>query len=57
MKAVQRFLSLLEGGETVTADGDELHFEVDTRIDAQLLISVAPSGYLRRVRGRSGVQG
>ena len=31
------------------ADGKRLRFEVDSRIDAKLLISVAPSGYLRRV--------
>jgi len=52
MTAVQRFLSLLAAGERLGADGERLHFEIDRRIDAKLLVSVAPSGYLRRVRRR-----
>ena len=49
LTAVQRFLSVLQSGSTLGADGEPLRFEVDSRIDAKLLISVAPCGYLRRV--------
>jgi cephalosporin hydroxylase len=49
MTAVQSFLSTLETEATAAADGKRLLFEVDSRIDAKLLISTAPRGYLRRV--------
>jgi cephalosporin hydroxylase len=49
LTAVQRYLSLLAAGEHLAADGARLQFEIDWRIDAKLLVSVAPSGYLRRV--------
>jgi cephalosporin hydroxylase len=49
MTAVQRYLSFLAAGERFGADGKKLDFEIDERIDAKLLVSVAPSGYLRRV--------
>ena len=49
LTAVQRFLAKLESEVIRAADGKRLRFEVDSRIDAKLLISVAPSGYLRRV--------
>lgn len=49
LTAVKRFLSKLESEPITAADGKRLRFEVDSRIDAKLLISVAPSGYLRRV--------
>jgi cephalosporin hydroxylase len=49
LTAVQLFLAKLESEAIAAADGKRLRFEVDSRIDAKLLISVAPSGYLRRV--------
>jgi hypothetical protein len=49
MTAVQRFLSLLETEKTCAADGGQLRFEADSRVDGKLLITVAPGGYLRRV--------
>ena len=49
MTAVRVFLSSLETEATAAADGMRLLFEVDSRIDAKLLISTAPRGYLRRV--------
>ena len=52
MTAVRRYLSLLAAGERFGADGARLQFEIDWRIDAKLLVSVAPSGYLRRIEGR-----
>ena len=47
MTAIDKFLTILETGATA-ADGRPLEFTVDTRIDAKLLISTAPRGYLRR---------
>jgi cephalosporin hydroxylase len=49
MTAIQFFLSMLEAEATAAADGTRLLFEADPRIDAKLLISTAPRGYLRRV--------
>ena len=54
LTAVQLFLSLLATGKHFGADGEQLHFEIDRRIDAKLLVSVAPSGYLLRVRRQHG---
>jgi cephalosporin hydroxylase len=50
MTAVHQFLSSLAIKETIAADGEELFFEIDSAIDNKLLISVAPRGYLRRVK-------
>jgi cephalosporin hydroxylase len=50
MTAVQDFLTVLATENISGADGDPLRFDVDTRIDGKLLVSVAPSGYLRRVK-------
>ena len=50
MGTVQHFLTVLETENIVGADGDPLRFHVDTRIDSKLLVSVAPGGYLRRVK-------
>jgi cephalosporin hydroxylase len=47
--AVERYLSLLGKQETIAADGDILRLTPDARIDAKLLVSMAPGGYLRRV--------
>jgi cephalosporin hydroxylase len=52
MTAVQHFLSFVATGERFGADGKKLYFEIDRRIDSKLLVSVAPSGYLRRVATR-----
>jgi cephalosporin hydroxylase len=50
MTAVHRFLSRLASENIPAADGEQLCFEIDSRIDSKLLITVAPGGYLRRVR-------
>ena len=50
MTAVQRFLTQLETEHVIADDGERLRFEPDAEIDSKLLISVAPRGYLRRVR-------
>jgi cephalosporin hydroxylase len=50
MTAVQRFLTKLETEQIIADDGERLRFEPDAEIDSKLLISVAPRGYLRRVR-------
>jgi cephalosporin hydroxylase len=50
MTAAQSFLTALGRTEMLAADGERLWFEVDTRIDNKLLVSVAPRGYLRRVQ-------
>lgn len=50
MTAVQHFLSSLAIKEAIAADGEQLFFEIDSVIDNKLLISVAPHGYLRRVK-------
>jgi cephalosporin hydroxylase len=46
--AVAEYLSGLAQREERDLNGRPLRFEVDTYIDSKLLISVAPSGYLRR---------
>ena len=44
MTAVRQFLDELK------REGDEkMRFEIDTEIDASLMISVAKNGYLRRI--------
>jgi cephalosporin hydroxylase len=50
MTAVRRFLSLIAAGDRLGADGRKLLFEIDRRIDSKLLVSVAPEGYLRRIK-------
>jgi cephalosporin hydroxylase len=48
--AVREFLRCLkEEGRTAT-DGAPLHFEIDKMIENKLLITVAPDGYLRRIK-------
>jgi cephalosporin hydroxylase len=49
LTAVQRFLSMVAAGQTLAADGGTLQFQMDSRIDSTLLVSVAPHGYLRRI--------
>lgn len=50
MTAVRHFLTKLETEQIIADDGERLRFEPDAEIDSKLLISVAPGGYLRRVR-------
>ena len=49
MTAVEHFLAMASSEVTPAADGERLLFEADTRIDAKLLITTAPRGYLRRI--------
>jgi len=48
LTAVRRFISSLAAQRRTGNDGRPLHFEVDSRLDSKLLITVAPGGYLRR---------
>jgi len=47
--AVREYLSFLNGNQNIASDGSVLNFEVNQLIENKLLISVAPSGYLRRI--------
>lgn len=47
--AVWEYLRRLKTEKHLAADGAPLTFEVDTSIEAKLLITVAPDGYLKRV--------
>ncbi|MEZ6139770.1 MAG: cephalosporin hydroxylase family protein [Zavarzinella sp.] len=47
--AVHAYLKHLENHPTVGQDGKPLSFEIDHTTDSQLLISVAPEGYLKRL--------
>jgi cephalosporin hydroxylase len=40
---------MVAAGHTLAADGGTLQFQIDSRIDSTLLVSVAPHGYLRRI--------
>jgi len=46
--AVQAYLEILDREGRIAQDGRALHLKSDTTIDNQLLISVAPNGYLIR---------
>jgi cephalosporin hydroxylase len=46
--AVFEYLKLLHDGKTLAADGQPLSLEIDKQMDARLLITVAPSGFLKR---------
>lgn len=46
--AVFEYMKLLESGGLTGADGQMLAFEIDRHLEDQLLITVAPSGFLRR---------
>ena len=48
--AVWEYLKRLNGEGRKAADGDPLNLEVDKTIENKLLITVAPHGYLRRVK-------
>jgi cephalosporin hydroxylase len=50
MTAVASYLPMLKERRIEADDGRRLIFEIDRSIDSKLLISVAPRGYLRRVR-------
>jgi cephalosporin hydroxylase len=47
--AVREYLRRIDDGCSAGEDGAALGFEVDTNLESKLLISVAPSGYLRRI--------
>jgi cephalosporin hydroxylase len=48
--AVNEYLRRLESRYLMTNDDNAIEFEIDSKIDSKLLISVAPSGYLKRLR-------
>jgi len=48
--AVHEYLRRLEKEGRKAADGEPLHFEIDKMIENKLLITVAPDGYLKRVK-------
>ena len=48
--AVREYLRRLKEEGRTAADGARLHFEIDKMIENKLLITVAPDGYLKRVR-------
>lgn len=48
--AVWEYLRRLKEERCTAADGAPLHFEIDKTIENKLLITVAPDGYLRRVK-------
>lgn len=47
--AVFQYLKELNSQSTLASDGQRLRLEIDRQIESQLLITVAPSGYLRRI--------
>jgi cephalosporin hydroxylase len=47
--AVHQFLAETKDREVLSQDGDPMRFQIDKEIENQLLITVAPDGYLRRV--------
>jgi cephalosporin hydroxylase len=47
--AVWKYLQRLKDESRVGADGAALDFEIDAALENKLLITVAPSGYLRRI--------
>jgi cephalosporin hydroxylase len=47
--AVFEYLGLLKEGTTMAADGGVLNFAIDKQIENQLLITVAPDGFLARI--------
>jgi len=49
LSAARRYLSRIAQDHVVAADGKRLKLEIDSAIDAKLMISVAPEGYVRRV--------
>lgn len=48
--AVREYLRCLKESGRKAADGAPLHFEIDKMIENKLLITVAPDGYLRRIK-------
>jgi cephalosporin hydroxylase len=50
--ALLRFLQSLQGNERIASDGDPLNFEIDDAMESKLMLTVAPSGYLRRTAAR-----
>ena len=48
--AVREYLCRLKEEGRTASDGASLHFEIDKIIDNKLLITVAPDGYLKRLK-------
>ena len=48
--AVLEYLKEIESHKAVGIDGTDLKFQIDKKIENQLLITVAPSGFLKRIR-------
>jgi len=48
--AVFEYLKEIETHKAVGIDGIDLKFQIDKKIENQLLITVAPSGFLKRIR-------
>lgn len=47
--AVHAYLKMLNAGSTLASDGNILKLQVENQIDEKLLLSAAPSGYLKRI--------
>jgi len=48
--AVLEYLKEIESHKAVCIEGTDLKFQIDKQIENQLLITVAPSGFLKRIR-------
>ena len=48
--AVREYMKILQDQGRKAADGDPLKFEIDKTIENKLIITVAPDGFLRRVK-------
>lgn len=48
--AVREYLRRLREDGRQASDGDSLKFEIDKTIENKLLVTVAPDGYLKRIR-------
>ncbi len=49
--AVHEYLHRLDAEGREASDGEPLHFEIDHAMQNKLIITVAPDGYLRRLKG------
>ena len=47
--ALHEYLSMLEADKMLDAEGDAISFEIDKGIENKIAVTVAPSGYLKRV--------
>ncbi len=48
--AVREYMRCLKKEGRIASDGTPLHFEIDKRIENKLIITVAPEGFLKRVK-------